>query len=139
LAPAPGRIRRRLGHVPAGLVGCGVVLVGAVAVGALTRGATGALGAAVGVIGVAVSYLVSGLAVAWADSINPRLVLPVGLAVYAAKFTLLGVVLVALSEWSWEGLRPMALAMLAAVIGWVAAHMWWVTHARIPYVEINPR
>jgi hypothetical protein len=116
-----------------------VVLVGAVVLGALTRGATGAFGAAVGVIGVAVSYLVSGLAVAWADSINPQLVLPVGLAVYAVKFILFGVGLVALSDWGWDGLQPMAFGVLAAVIGWVAAHMWWVTHARIPYVEINPR
>jgi hypothetical protein len=116
-----------------------VVLVGAVVVGAVTRGATGAVGAAIGVIGVAVSYLVSGLAVAGADSINPQLVLPVGLAVYAAKFIVLGVVLVALSQRSWDGLRPMAFAILAAVVGWVAAHMWWITHARIPYLEIDSR
>src|SRR5215217_4583491 len=92
-------IRRRLNHLPAGLAGCAVVLVGALVVGGVTRGAAGAVGAGIGVVGVAVSYVISGLAVAWADSINPQLVMPVGLATYVIKVVLLGVLLIALSGW----------------------------------------
>jgi hypothetical protein len=138
-ARRPGRIRRRLNHVPAGLLGCAIVLVGAVVIGGLTRGAPGASGAAVGVVGVAVSYLLSGLAVAWADSINPQLTMPVGLTTYAVKFTLLGVVLVTFGDSTWPGLHSMAYGILAAVLGWNAAHIWWAVRARIPYVEIDPQ
>jgi hypothetical protein len=134
-----GPIRRRLNHVPAGLLGTGLVLVLAVPIAAITRGAPGALGAAVGVIGVAASYVLSGLAVAWADSINPQLTLPVGLATYAIKFSLLGVLLIAFGGANWSGLHAMAFSIIAAVIGWNAAHLWWITHARIPYVEVDPQ
>jgi hypothetical protein len=133
-----GRIRRRLNHLPAGLLGCGVVLVAATVLGGVSKGAPGALGAALGVVGVAVSYVLSGLAVAWADSISSQLTMPVGLAAYATKFSLLGVLLIAFGDSTWSGLHPMAYAILAAVLGWNAAHLWWITHAKIPYVEINP-
>ncbi|GII20818.1 hypothetical protein [Planosporangium mesophilum] len=135
----PGRIRRRLNHVPAGLVGCAVVLVAAVPIAAMTHGASGALGAAIGVLGVAVSYVLSGLAVAWADSIDTQLAMPVGLATYAIKFSLLGALLIAVGGSTWPGLHPMAFAILAAVFGWNGAHLWWITHAKIPYVEIDPQ
>jgi hypothetical protein len=132
-----GRIRRRLNHLPAGLLGTGLVLVFAVPIAAITRGTPGALGAAIGVVGVAVSYVLSGLAVAWADSISPQLTMPVGLVTYAVKFSLLGVLLIAFGGSNWPGLHPMAFAIIAAVVGWNAAHLWWITHARIPYVEID--
>jgi FtsH-binding integral membrane protein len=132
------RIRRRLNHLPAGLLGCGVVLVVATVLGGISKGAPGALGAAVGVIGVTVSYVLSGLAVAWADSVSPQLTMPVGLVTYSVKFSLLGVLLITLGDSTWSGLHPMAFAIIAAVFGWNAAHIWWIAHAKIPYVEINP-
>jgi hypothetical protein len=33
----------------------------------------------------------------------------------------------------------MAYGILAAVLGWNAAHIWWAVRARIPYVEIDPQ
>jgi hypothetical protein len=134
-----GRIRRRLNHLPAGLLGTALVLVFAVPIAAITRGPQGALGATVGVVGVALSYVLSGLAVAWADSISPQLTMPVGIATYAVKFSLLGVLLIAFGDSTWSGLHPMAFAILAAVLGWNAGHIWWAAHARIPYVEIDPQ
>ncbi|MGC9670237.1 hypothetical protein ACNTMW_27300 [Planosporangium sp. 12N6] len=134
----PGAIRRRLNHVPAGLLGCGVVLAGGLVIGGLTRGVPGVVGVAIGVVGVAVSYVLSGLAVAWADSINPQLTMPVGLATYAIKFSLLGILLIAFGGSNWAGLHPMAFAIIAAVIGWNAAHLWWITHTHIPYVQVGP-
>ncbi|NJC73356.1 hypothetical protein HC031_27075 [Planosporangium thailandense] len=131
-------MRRRLNHVPAGLLGCGVVLVAATVIGGVVKGAPGALGAAIGVVGVAVSYLLSGVVVAWADSISPQLTMPVGLATYAIKFTLLAIPLVAFGDSTWPGLHPMAFAIIAAVLGWNAGHIWWAARARIPYVQIDP-
>jgi len=134
-----GRLRRRLNHVPAGLLGTGVVFVGAVVIAWAVRGEQAALGAAVGAGGVAVSYVLSGLAVAWADTVNPQLTMPVGLTTYAVKFAVLGVVLVAFSDSTWPGLHPMAFTILAAVLGWNAGHLWWAAHAKIPYVDLDPQ
>ncbi len=47
-------------------------------------------------------------AVAWADTVNPQLTMPVGLTTYAVKFAVLGVVLVAFSDSTWPGLHPMS-------------------------------
>jgi hypothetical protein len=134
-----GRIRRRVKHLPAGLLGCGLALVVAVVVAGITRGTPGVIGATVGVVGVAASYVLSGLAVAWADSISPQLTMPVALTTYAVKFTLLGVVLIQFGGSTWPGLHPMAYSILGAVVAWNVAHFWWVTHAKIPYVEIDPQ
>jgi hypothetical protein len=131
----PAAIRRRLGHLPAGLATCAALAVLAPAVAGAAAGWPGALGALAGVALVAVNYTISGVAVAWADSVNPALVLPVGMATYAVKFTLLGVALVALLNTGWPGLPPMGLSILAATLAWTIAHTWWAVRAKIPYVE----
>jgi hypothetical protein len=110
----------------------------AVAVGAVLAGTDGAGGAALGVGLVVASYLISSLVVAWADSVDPRLVLPVGLATYAVKVLFLGVAMSALSATGWAGLTSMAVALMAAVLVWTGAQVWWTWRARIPYVEIEP-
>lgn len=138
-AARPGRIRRRARHLPAGLLGCGLALAVATVVAGITTGTPGVIGAAVGVVGVAASYVLSGLAVAWADSISPQLTMPVALTTYAVKFILLGVVLIQFGGSTWPGLHPMAFSILGAVVAWNVAHFWWVTHAKIPYVEIDPQ
>lgn len=135
----PGRIRRRVRHLPAGLLGCGLALAVATVVAGITTGTPGVIGAVVGVVGVAASYVLSGLAVAWADSISPQLTMPVALTTYAVKFILLGVVLIQFGGSTWPGLHPMAFSILGAVVAWNVAHFWWVTHAKIPYVEIDPQ
>lgn len=116
----------RLAHLPP-LVCVSVVLaVVAAALGGLTRGGAGAAGAAVGVGIVTVSYLLSTLVLAWADSVNPQLVLPFGLALYAAKFTAIGVVMARVSASGWPGLPPLGLGVVAGVVAWTAAHVWWL-------------
>jgi hypothetical protein len=115
----------RLRQVPLALAVSGVVLVVAAAVGWLAQGAAGALGAAAGVALVAVSYLVSSAVVAWVDSVNPRLLLPVGLTTYVTKFVLLGVAMVAVVNTGWEGTTAMGLAIIPGVVGWTTANVWW--------------
>ena len=81
-------MRKRLRHLPSGLIATAVLLVVGVPVGALLRGGAGAAGAAAGVCLVAVSYVIGSVVIAWADSLDPRLVLPAGLMTYVLKFTL---------------------------------------------------
>lgn len=130
-----GAIRGRLGHLSAGLATCAVLAVAAPLVAGAVAGWPGALGALAGVALVAVNYTISGVAVAWADSVNTALVLPVGMATYAVKFTLLGVALVALLGTGWPGLPSMGMSILAATLAWTVAHTWWAVRARIPYVD----
>ncbi len=130
-------MRRRLTHLPSGLVASAGLLVLGVALGALLRGAAGALGAAAGVLIVAASYTASSLVIAWADSIDPRLVLPAGLMTYMLKFTVLGVLLLALAGRGWAGQAPMGVAIMITALGWTVAQAVWTWRARIPYVEID--
>jgi hypothetical protein len=115
----------RLGHVPVALAVSSVVLVVSVAVAWLTQGGAQALGAAAGVALVVVSYLVSSLVVAWADSVNPRLLLPVGLATYVIKIVLLGLAMLVVVGTDWAGTRAMCIAIIPGVIGWIGANFWW--------------
>jgi ATP synthase protein I len=129
-------MRKRLRHLPSGLIASAVLLVVGVAVGALLRGSAGALGAAAGVSLVAASYVIGSLVIAWADSIDPRLILPAGLMTYVLKFTVIGLVMAVVAGSGWAGLRPMGVAVLATAFGWIVAQSWWTWHARIAYVEL---
>jgi hypothetical protein len=129
-------VGKRLRHLPSGLIASAVLLVVGVVVGALLRGGAGAGGAAAGVGLVAASYVIGSLVIAWADSVDPRLILPVGLMTYVLKFTLIGVVMAAIASSGWAGLRPMGVAVLATAFGWIVAQSWWTWHARIAYVEL---
>lgn len=123
-------MRERLRHLPLTLAATGVVAAVAAAVAGLVAGADGAAGAVAGVGLVVTSYLFSTLAIAWADSVNPRLVLPVGLAAYVTKFSLFGLVLVALLRTGWAGLQPMAIGIVVGVVAWTGAQIWWVVRLR---------
>lgn len=132
VARAPGPIAGRLGHLRTTLTVTGMVLVVTVIAGAVMAGLAGALGAVAGVLVVAGSYLLSDLAVAWADSVSPKLVFSVGLGTYLFKFSLLGMALLAAPGDGWAGQRPLAVAMVSAVVCWVGAQVWWTARHGAP-------
>ncbi|MEH1168774.1 hypothetical protein V6V47_25645 [Micromonospora sp. CPCC 205539] len=126
--------RWRLRHLPALLIASAALAALAAVVGGVFGGATAALGAVAGVGVTVLSYTLTTVVLAWADQINPQLVLPLGLGLYALKFTLLGVVMVAVASTGWAGLVPLCLGIVAGVAVWTAVHIWWLTrvHARQP-------
>ena len=126
----------RLRHLPSGLAASAVLLVLGVPVGALLRGGAGAAGVAAGVGMVAASYVIGSVVIAMADSVDPKLVMPVGLMTYAVKFTAIGIVMAAIAASGWGGLKPMGVAVLGTALGWIVAQSWWTWHARIAYVEL---
>ena len=132
-------MRRRLIHLPSGLAASAALLVVGLVVGGLLRGGAGAAGAAAGVLLVAASYTLSSLVIAWADTIDPRLVLPAALMTYTLKIALLFVLFVVLSRAGWRGLAPMGVAVMVTALGWIVAQAVWTWRARIPYVEIDGR
>ncbi|GAA5182443.1 hypothetical protein GCM10023322_19450 [Rugosimonospora acidiphila] len=129
-------MRKRLRHLPSGLTASAALLVIGVIVGGLLRGGAGIAGAAAGVFLVTASYTLGSLVIAWADSVDPKLILPVGLVTYALKFTIIGVVMFALANSGWDGLKPMGVAVLGSVFGWIVVQSWWTWHAKIAYVDL---
>ena len=129
-------VRGRLTHLPVGLKVTAVLLVLAVIGGAVSGGIHGAGGAVAGVMLVAASYVGSSFVIAWADSIHPRMVLPVGLLTYVVKFAALGGGMYALASTGWDGLPALGVAVIVATLAWATAHAWWLWHAKIPYVDV---
>ncbi|MBM7082813.1 hypothetical protein [Micromonospora humidisoli] len=117
----------RLRHLPVLLAASAVLGVVAALVGAVTGGGVAALGAVAGVAVTVVSYSLTTVVLARADAVNPQLVLPLGLGLYIAKFTLLGVVMVAVASTGWGGLVPLCVGIAAGVVVWTGVHIWWLT------------
>ncbi|GGM19522.1 hypothetical protein [Micromonospora yangpuensis] len=134
-AGQPGAIRARLPYLRLTLTACAVLAVVAVPLAALLRGPTSAAGAAAGVGLVVASYLISGLSVAWADALNPRLLMPVGLGTYGIKIVILGVGMSAVAATGWSGLPDMGVAIIVAVVVWTGAHLTWALRAPLPYTQ----
>ena len=134
--PTAGGLAERLRHLPSGLYATGALLVLGAAAGAVVQGLAGAAGVALGVVLVAASFTGSSVAIAWADRINPRLVMPVGLMTYVVKFAALGVAAAALAASGWAGLPAFGLGIVAGTLGWVTAQAVWTWRAKIPYVDV---
>jgi hypothetical protein len=130
-----GPIASRVRHLRLELLVAGALLVLAAIVGGVFRGGAGAVGAAGGVLLVTLSYTASTLAIAWADSVNPRMVFPVGMGMYVAKFSLFGALLIFVGATDWPGQIPLALGIVAGVVGWTATQIWWTVHHEHPYVR----
>jgi hypothetical protein len=87
---------------------------------------------------VVASYLFTTLLVAHADRIDPRLVLPVGMAAYVTKFTALMLLMLVLLNADWPGTLALAVGMVVGVFGWTGTHIWWVTHGGSPFRRAVP-
>ena len=122
----------RLRHLPVLLVATAVLGAAAAVVGGVTGGADAALGAAAGVAVTAVSYTLTTVVLAWADARDPQLVLPFGVGLYVAKFSLLIAVMIGVASTGWAGLIPLCLGIAVGVAVWTGVHVWWLTtvHAR---------
>ncbi|MEV4465309.1 hypothetical protein AB0J51_17015 [Micromonospora echinofusca] len=134
-AGEPGAIRARLPHLRLPLLACAVLALVAVPTAAVLRGGTGAAGVAAGIALVIISYLVSGVSVAWADAVNPRMIMSVGLVTYATKIVVLGVAMAAVAATGWPGLPDMGVAIIAAVVVWTGAHLTWALRSPLPTSE----
>jgi hypothetical protein len=127
LPPLPEDPRWRIEHMPMVLaVGFALVLCAA-SVGFFVDGPTTALGAAVGVLIVTIGYSMSTLAVAWADAINPALVMPIGMTAYVIKYLLIAFIMLVVAGNSWAGGVPMAWGIAAGAVVLTGVQVWWVS------------
>lgn len=124
--------RWRVAHLPfLTAVSAGLLLCAASA-GYFAGGSASALGAALGVVIVTVSYTMSTLVVAWADTVRPALIMPLALLTYVLKYSILGVVLVYGLSTEWTGKAALGWGIAAAVVVWTAVQAWWFTALHPP-------
>jgi hypothetical protein len=126
-----GRVR----HLRVAFSVCGVLLVVGALIGGLTGGLDAVAGFAAGLALVAASYTTTTLAIAWADSINPRMVFGVGMAMYVTKFSLFGALLIFVGATEWGGKIPMAIGIIVGVVAWTGTQIWWTVKTAHPYVQ----
>jgi ATP synthase protein I len=126
---------KRLTHLPMALLASAILLVVGVVIGWLVRGGVGAAGVAAGIGLVVLSYVLSSVVIAVVDAINPRLLIPIGLAAYTLKFIVIGLVMWAIAASGWDGLAPMGVAIIAGVLVWTFAQSVWTYRAKILYVD----
>jgi hypothetical protein len=131
LPPLPADPRWRVEHLPFLSAVMIAAVLCAASIGWVNGGAPVSLGAAAGVLITAASYTMSTLVIAWADTVRPALVMPLGMAAYVVKYTLLGVILAFSVTSDWAGRSALGWGVVAGVLVWTAVQVWWM-HGRRP-------
>ena len=127
LPALPADPRWKVAHLPFLTAVATALMLCAASVGFLTGGASSALGGALGVLIVTVSYTMSTLVIAWADTVRPALLMPLALFTYVLKYSVLGVVLAFGVSSSWTGKAALGWGVVAGVVVWTAVQAWWFT------------
>lgn len=114
-----------------------LALVGAPLAGivAATVGTGAAAAVAVGTLIVGGFFTVSTVFIAWVGARSPHMVLGAALGAYVAKIIALGIVVIMLPRDGWLTPRWLAIAVVAGLVAWLAAHLRWVWTAKIFYVD----
>jgi hypothetical protein len=126
LPPLPEDPRWRIEHLPFVLAAGFALVLCAASAGFFLGGVTAALGAAAGALVVTVGVSLTTLVIAWADVIRPALVMPVGLAVYVIKYSLIVFLMIGVASSGWAGGRPMAWGIAGSAVVLTAVQVWWL-------------
>ncbi|MEV4343432.1 hypothetical protein AB0J83_02975 [Actinoplanes sp. NPDC049596] len=126
LPPLPADPRWRVAHLPFLTTVAFALLLFAASAGFLVDGAPSALGAAIGVLIVTISYTMSTLVIAWADTVRPALLMPLALVTYVLKYSVLGLVLAFGVSSDWPGKDALGWGIVAGVVVWTAVQAWWI-------------
>ncbi|GAA0509426.1 hypothetical protein Ade02nite_63000 [Paractinoplanes deccanensis] len=132
LPPLPADPRWRVAHLPFLTAVAFALLLCAASVGFLVSGPTAGLGAAIGVLIVTISYTMSTLVIAWADTVRPALLMPVALLTYVLKYSVLGVVLAYGVASDWRGKDALGWGIVAGVVVWTGVQAWWIHRVSRP-------
>ena len=94
------------------------------------------VGFALGVAIAGVSFLLSSLVIAWVDTIDRRMILPIGLMTYVFKILVIGMVVFGLSHGDWPGFVPLLWGIAAGATGWIftqaiSTYRWSLTQPMI--------
>ncbi len=112
-----------------------VAAVPLVLIAGLLAGGKGALGAALGVVVVAVFFTVGVVVLGWAAKIHPVALMNVAIATYLVKAFALLLVLVFLGDTTLFDRRAFGLSILIAAVVWMAGEVRAFSQLKILYVE----
>lgn len=126
LPPLPADPRWRVRHLPMLTAISFALVLCAASVGFLVDGVDAALGAAGGVLLVNLSFTISTLVVAWADTVRPALLMPLGLLTYVIKYALISAIMVGVAASGWAGGMALAAGIAVGAILLTAAQVWWI-------------
>lgn len=126
LPPLPADPRWRIEHLPFVLAAGFALVLCAASAGFFAGGLVAALGAAAGALVVTIGISLTTLVIAWADVIRPQLVMPVGLAVYVIKYSLIVFLMIAVGSSGWAGGRPMAWSIAVTSVVLTGVQIWWL-------------
>lgn len=115
----------------------GIAAVIAAVVGGITSGIPGAWAAPAGVALAALGFAGSVGAIAWAESLDLRLTLPMALITYSVKLALVLTVLTIVKETVPDALLPFAYGVIGGAVAWLATQVAWAYKAKIPYIELD--
>jgi hypothetical protein len=132
LPALPADPRWRVAHLPFLTAVSGALLLCAASVGFFAGGPASAVGAAVGVLIVTISFTMSTLVIAWADTVRPALLMPLALLTYVLKYSILGVVLAYGVGSDWTGKIALGWGIVAGVVVWTGVQAWWFTRLARP-------
>ncbi|MGX6605720.1 hypothetical protein ACWKSP_26840 [Micromonosporaceae bacterium Da 78-11] len=132
LPPLPADPRWRVAHLPFLSAVSMALLLCAASVGFFVGGSASAFGAAVGVLIVTISFTMSTLVIAWADTVRPALLMPLALLTYVLKYSILGLVLAYGVASDWTGKAALGWGIVAGVVVWTAVQAWWFTRLARP-------
>jgi hypothetical protein len=115
----------------------GIAAVLAAVVGGITAGGTGAWAAPAGVALAALGFAGSAMAVAFAETFDLRLTLPMALITYSIKLALVLTVLTIVKTAVPDALLPFAYGVVGGAVAWLATQVAWAYKAKIPYIELD--
>nr|WP_296063968.1 hypothetical protein [uncultured Actinoplanes sp.] len=132
LPPLPADPRWRVAHLPFLSSVAVALMLCAASVGFVAGSPAAALGAAAGVLIVTLSFTMSTLVIAWADTVRPALLMPLALITYVLKYTILGLALAFGVSSDWAGKSALGWGIVAGVVVWTAVQAWWFTRLSRP-------
>jgi ATP synthase protein I len=106
-----------------------------VAVAALTAGGKGALGAAIGVVVVAVFFTAGLLAVTWAGRVSPQMMMLAAVLGYLVKVVLLMVLLSSFSDTTLFSPRAFGWGVVICTIAWTIGEVRAFLKLKMLYVD----
>jgi ATP synthase protein I len=116
--------------LPTAVVGVVAAIVSLFAVGG-----SGALGAAVGVLLVAVFFTIGLVAVSWAGRISPTAMFAAAMVSYLLKVIVIGILLQVFEGIGAWHFPTFAWTVVAGTIAWIGGEVWGFTRLKMLYVD----
>lgn len=118
-------VRLLAGHLGTGVAAVLGAAVGGAVVAGVVAGSPHAKGYVLGCAIVLFFFSMSSLTITWADIVNRKNVLSVGIATYLLKLTLVGLLVFTMADRDWPGFVGALWGIVVATSAWMIAQIIW--------------